>query len=120
MTSRPVGSQPQRSTEQDTATMASAGSSTGHADAPVLPQAVTADLRDRWHTLQTRFVDDPEGTVEQADDLVAETIDRITAVFEEQRRDLEGHWRQGEEVSTEQLREAVQRYRTFFESMLTV
>ena len=88
--------------------------------APIL-SAVTADeLRRRWQELQVQFVDDPKATVERADALVSETIDRVTSVFEEQRRDLESRWRQGEEVTTEALREAVRTYRAFFESMLAM
>jgi hypothetical protein len=76
------------------------------------------NFRGRWQTLQTAFVDDPRETVQGADQLVAEVMQALAATFAEHKRDLETQWQQGEEVATEDLRLALQRYRTFFNELL--
>jgi hypothetical protein len=75
--------------------------------------------RARWDTIQTSFVDQPRQAVEQADTLVAEVIRELVDAFSEERRGLEGQWSAGEEVSTEDLRMALKRYRSFFQRLLT-
>jgi hypothetical protein len=78
------------------------------------------ELRDRWHALQSRFVDDPRQTVKDADSLVAELLQELARNFSEARRTLEGQWDGGGDVSTEDLRLNLQRYRSFFERLLAV
>ncbi len=78
------------------------------------------ELRDRWHALQTRFVDDPPKTVQDADSLVAELLQELARNFSEARSSLEGQWGRGNDVSTEELRLTLQRYRSFFERLLAV
>ncbi len=78
------------------------------------------DLQQRWETLQTQFVDDPRATVEEADQLVADLMQRLAESFAEERKSLESQWSRGEDVSTEDLRVALQRYRSFFERLLSV
>ena len=75
-------------------------------------------LRQRWNRIQTGFVDEPSRSVQQADELVAEVMKRITDVFSRERAKLEGHWSRQQEVSTEDLRVALQRYRSFFDRLL--
>ncbi|GHF55610.1 hypothetical protein FHX82_002287 [Amycolatopsis bartoniae] len=75
-------------------------------------------FRGRWQSLQTAFVDDPRSTVQEADQLVAEVMQALAATFAEHKRELETQWQQGEEVATEDLRLALQRYRTFFNELL--
>ena len=75
--------------------------------------------RARWDSLQTGFVDEPRQMVEQADNLVDEVLQRLTAGFSEKRSNLEAHWEQGDEVSTEELRVALTRYRSFFNRLLS-
>lgn len=77
-------------------------------------------LRSRWADVQASFVDDPRESVQKADGIVADLVDRLTAGLAEARSRLEGHWARGEEVSTENLRVALKRYRDFFEKLLAV
>ena len=76
-------------------------------------------LRTRWNEIQGRFVDEPRSAVQQADVLVSEVIDRITEMFANERGLLEGQWKQGEDVSTEDLRQALQHYRSFFNRLVS-
>ena len=75
-------------------------------------------FRARWDEIQVRFVDEPRESVERADHLVEELMQRLTSMFDEERRSLESRWDQGDDVSTEDLRVALQRYRTFFARLL--
>jgi hypothetical protein len=95
---------------------------TGRADGdltPLFQEDERDDLNRRWQTLQTRFVDDPKTTVEEADQLVADLMQRLAESFAEERRSLESQWSRGDDVSTEDLRLALQRYRSFFERLLS-
>lgn len=79
-----------------------------------------SNLRSRWADVQAAFVDDPRECVQKADRLVADLVDQLTASFAEARSKLEEQWARGEEVSTENLRVALKRYREFFERLLSV
>jgi hypothetical protein len=85
----------------------------------LLPQEDEADLRGRWEEIQTRFVDDPRRAVEDADALVAGVMQSLAEGFAQAREQLEGQWSRGEDVSTEDLRVALQRYRSFFQRLLS-
>lgn len=85
---------------------------------PLLPAEETQGLRSRWEEIQTGFVDEPRRAVEEADALVADLMQRLASTFSEERRTLEGQWDRGDDVSTEDLRVALQRYRTFFDRLL--
>ena len=76
-------------------------------------------FRARWTDVQHSFVDAPRQAVEQADGLVAELMQHLAKTFADERGRLEGQWDQGGDVSTEDLRTAFQRYRLFFERLLT-
>jgi len=78
------------------------------------------DFRVRWDTIQGGFVDEPRRAVEQADSLVAGTMTRLAEVFAAERAKLEGQWDREESVSTENLRLALRRYRSFFGRLLAV
>ncbi len=78
-----------------------------------------AAVQGRWEEIQTGFVDDPRRTVEQADELVAEVMRRLAENFAAERERLEQQWGRGEDVSTEDLRVALQRYRDFFQRLLS-
>ncbi len=82
------------------------------------PEA-TNDFRSRWYNIQTEFIDDPRKCVQRADELVAETMKQLTEVFAQERQKLEREWDRGEDVSTENLRIALQRYRSFFDRLLS-
>jgi hypothetical protein len=88
-------------------------------DAPLLPDEQGTDFQGRWESIQTTFVDDPRNAVENADALVAELMQRLADGFARERERLEGQWSRGEDVSTEDLRVALQRYRSFFRRLLS-
>jgi len=75
-------------------------------------------FRSRWDGIQSGFVDEPRQAVEQADALVADVVDRLTAGFSDARSRLEEQWAKGEDASTEELRVALTRYRSFFKRLL--
>ena len=77
-------------------------------------------FRTRWDAIQTGFVDQPKAAVEQADALVVEMLKRLTDGFGNERSKLESQWTRGQEVSTEDLRIALKRYRSFFERLLSI
>lgn len=94
-------------------------------EAPLFDEASGKQLRDRWVTIQTEFVDEPRAAVEKADSLVAEVLKQLTDTFANEREQLEAGWsRSGEgaegNVSTEELRQAIQRYRSFFNRLLSL
>jgi hypothetical protein len=88
--------------------------------APLFPGKELEELRNRWSGIQTAFVDEPRRAVEQADGLVASAMKRLAEVFAEERGKLEHQWDRGDNVSTEDLRLALQRYRSFFHRLLSV
>lgn len=84
----------------------------------LLGEGEAGDLRSRWTDIQTAFVDSPRSAVERADALVAETMKRMAEMFAAERANLESQWDRGGDVTTEDLRIALQRYRTFFDRLL--
>jgi hypothetical protein len=78
------------------------------------------ELRVRWDVIQGGFVDEPRRAVEQADSLVAGAMKRLAEIFADERSKLEGQWDREETVSTEDLRVALRRYRSFFGRLLSV
>jgi hypothetical protein len=86
---------------------------------PVLPADRTAGYRGRWDDIQSRFVDDPRSSVEQADTLVLEVVQDLQTTFGSERSSLEVQWQSGEDVQTEDLRVALRRYRSFFDRLLS-
>src|SRR5271163_3886527 len=87
---------------------------------PLFSGTEANELRARWDAIQVGFVDEPRGAGEQADNLVAGTMKRLAEVFAAERSKLEGQWDQGENVSTEDLRIALRRYRSFFGRLLAI
>jgi hypothetical protein len=77
-------------------------------------------FRSRWLDIQTSFVDEPGGSVEQADLLVAEVMRQLAKTFAQKRSKLELQLTKGEEISTEELRMALRRYRSFFDRLLSI
>ena len=77
-------------------------------------------LRSRWDEVQAAFVDDPRDCVQKADGLVSEVVDQLTTGFAQARKQLEDQWSRGQEASTEDLRQALKRYREFFQRLLSV
>ena len=90
-------------------------------DSPQLfEQGALESYRFDWGTIQTGFVDNPGGAVRQADELVAAVMKRLAEVFGDARVNLEQAWAKGDDVSTEELRVALRRYRSFFDRLLSV
>ena len=87
---------------------------------PLFPAGEVTSFRARWGEAQTSFVDEPRHAVEQADGLVAEMMQRLATVFADERSKLEQQWSRGDDISTEELRVALQRYRSFFDRLLSV
>jgi hypothetical protein len=85
---------------------------------PLFGRDEAGSLRDRWEVIQATFVDDPKHAVESADNLISEAIDRLSKVFTDERTNLEQQWNRGDEASTEDLRLALQKYRSFFDRLL--
>ena len=87
---------------------------------PLLPDDEVNKFESRWNVIQTAFVDEPHAAVEDADQLVSEIMDRLAEMFAEERSLLEEQWTQGDDVSTEHLRLTLQRYRSFFQRLLSL
>lgn len=87
---------------------------------PLFADDESTRLRTRWEQIQTGFVDEPRRAVEQADELVAQVMKRLAQVFSDERGQLEAQWTRGDDVSTEDLRIALRRYRSFFDRLLSV
>jgi gas vesicle protein len=86
--------------------------------AALLDPDVSEHLRKRWIEIQGRFVDDPRSAVQQADALVSEVVDKITQVFAGEHASLDSQWKKSSDVSTEDLRKALQHYRFFFNRLV--
>jgi hypothetical protein len=87
---------------------------------PLLQESEAEEFRTRWQDIQTEFVDDPRHSVENADELVARVINSITENFASERSSLEDQWNRGKQASTEDLRIAIMRYRSFFNRLLAL
>ena len=87
---------------------------------PLFDEHEGNDLRTRWHDVQGDFVDDPKASVQRADELVATCVKRLAEMFAKERANLESEWSRGGEVSTEDLRQALRRYRSFFDRLLSI
>jgi hypothetical protein len=92
----------------------------GEPSAPLFSGDEVQGFRARWDAVQTEFVDEPRKSVEEADSLVESVIKRLSEVFTDERARLETQWESGDNVSTEDLRMALQRYRSFFTRLLSV
>jgi len=90
----------------------------GAAQTPLFSGPEADRFRAEWDAIQIAFVDEPRRSVERGDELVAQTIKRLAEIFAEERTRLEASWSRGEQVSTENLRVALQRYRSFFGRLL--
>jgi hypothetical protein len=112
----PEGPTPSRS-DRDAGTAASERSATS---TRLFTDEDSADYLGRWESVQGLFVDDPRAAVEEADGLVAEVIRQLAETFSSERESLESQWSSGGDVSTEDLRLALQRYRAFFQRLLEV
>ena len=86
--------------------------------AALLDREESEHFRTRWNEIQGKFVDEPRSAVQQADALVSEVVEQITQMFANEHSSLESQWKQGNDVSTEDLRKALQHYRSFFNRLV--
>ena len=103
------------------ATRPGADSDFGGGDQPPAQLLADDELRNiqaRWKDIQAEFVDEPQSAVQQADALVADLMQRLARMFASEREQLESQWASGNDVSTEDLRRGLRRYRSFFERLL--
>jgi hypothetical protein len=110
------GDQAPTSVDEPRETPASTDGPTDHES--LLPDDQGRRFIERWQAIQASFVDEPRQSVEQADALVADLMQRLAAGFSSERERLEGQWDRGDDVSTEDLRVALTRYRSFFDRLL--
>lgn len=97
-----------------------AASESAGENTPLFPSNELQDFQGRWDRIQTGFVDQPRQAVRDADSLVSDAVERLADTFAAERSKLEKQWDGGDNVSTEDLRLALQRYRSFFQRMLSV
>lgn len=88
--------------------------------APLFDAKRAEDFRNEWLEIQSRFVDDPSVAVKEADELVSQIIQNVSRMFADERTSLENQWNSGDKASTEELRVALRRYRSFFNRLLTL
>jgi len=86
----------------------------------LLPAGEAHELQSRWDKIQASFVDEPRKAVQEADALVDQTIRRLSETFTEARTRMEQDWGGGDNVSTENFRMTLRRYRSFFNRLLSV
>jgi hypothetical protein len=107
--------------QQASAPQAADGSNLGVGDQPhaaLLEEHELQSILVRWKDIQAEFVDEPRKAVQDADALVAELMQRLAQMFASEREQLESRWAGGDDVSTEDLRHGLRRYRSFFERLL--
>ena len=88
--------------------------------APLFSADAAKEFRSRWDAVQSSFVDDPKQAVRQGDELVTQVMKSLTETFSNERSRLEGQRDQSDKASTENLRVALRRYRSFFERLLSL
>ena len=88
--------------------------------APLFEDHESQELRSRWESVQASFVDKPRRSVEEADGLVKDVLERLEDRFSGEHERLEREWSSGDQATTEDLRVALQHYRSFFERLLTI
>jgi hypothetical protein len=87
---------------------------------PLFSPEEAGDLRRKWDAIQGAFVDEPRKAVQEADSLVATAMKSLAEQFASQRSTIEGQWDRGGDVSTEDLRLVLRRYRSFFGRLLSI
>jgi hypothetical protein len=95
-------------------------STTRSEQAPLFEDREAQELRSRWESAQASFVDKPRRSVEEADGLVKDVLERLEERFSREHERLEEEWSSGDQATTEDLRVALQHYRSFFERLLTI
>ncbi|MFI7605701.1 hypothetical protein ACIBTV_11315 [Micromonospora sp. NPDC049366] len=94
-----------------------AGSTVAAEPASLFDADTAQNFRDRWRDVQLRFVDDPRAAAAEAQAMVEEAIEALSAALTAQRNTL-GAWQETGSADTEELRMAVRRYRDFLDRVL--
>ncbi len=115
----------ERQTNQDIVGTVEESKEQGHQEQaevlePLFEQEKAEQFRTQWMNIQSKFVDDPHASVREADELVTDILKNVTMGFHDRRTSLEKQWNNGNNVSTEDLRMALKRYRSFFDRLLTL
>ncbi len=79
--------------------------------APTAGDSTSPDAR--WHEILTMFVDDPRSSIELAASLVDDSAEALMTSVRERQHALLSAW-QGDGAGTEEMRIALQQYRTFW------
>lgn len=108
----------QRSDEREESADEADRGQEGEQREPLMPEQ-QSEFVARWQEIQVSFVDEPRESVAKADTLVADLMQRLAASFSTERDHLEAQWDRGDDVSTEELRVALTRYRSFFDRLLS-
>jgi len=106
--------------EQQTSNVSGAARAQEPENLCLLPQNEAQEFRAKWEKIQAEFVDEPQRSVHDADTLVSSATKRLAEIFAEERARLEREWDRGDDVSTEDLRQALRRYRAFFDRLVSV
>jgi hypothetical protein len=86
----------------------------------------------QWQQIQFRFVDDPQGSVTEAADVLSQVTAKLEAAIQERQRAIEerklaiqerasalrGRWGEGSNADTETLRETLRMYRAFMDQLI--
>ena len=86
----------------------------------------------QWQQIQFRFVDDPQASVTEAADIVAQVTTKLEAaiqerqraieerqrVIQEHQRSLRNRWGEGTNADTETMRETLRMYKTFLDQLI--
>jgi hypothetical protein len=116
----PADDEPAYRDAPGSAEMPRAGMGRGDGTAELFEPDDVDRFRAGWRDVQSRFVDDPREAVEGADRLVADVMQSLTSRFTDRKHELEVRWQQGSEAETEDLRQALRSYRSFFDRLLNV
>jgi hypothetical protein len=108
---------PDTATEAQSNVDRQAGTGVGQRTPLIEPERAES-YNSRWKELKGEFVDDPRGAVRGANELVGEAFDELEELFRRERTDLE-QGLDSEQTSTEDLRQALIRHRSFFDRLLS-
>jgi hypothetical protein len=116
--SRVINPMPYVAPQSETITPAAPAVAEGGSLVGLLNRDQSEHFRTLWNGIQGKFIDEPRVAVQQADALVSEVVEQITQMFASEHSTLEAQWNQGNDVSTEDLRQALRRYRSFFNRLV--
>ncbi|REF35455.1 hypothetical protein [Thermasporomyces composti] len=77
------------------------------------------ELQHRWLVTQAQLLDDPRDAVREAGLLIGDAMQFVTSTFSEHRDRIEREWKNNENLSTDELRMIMRRYRNLFQYVLS-